>query len=184
MERGSWYSTHWLVGARAPTSKCARERTRMPYVVRSGICRIGGTYLIHIYSIRRFVGSLILLAAGTGPSLGSCHLGSKWRRVGNNEYRTDGTATCELGGAKGGWDVAKSGATSEFCLDPVGKRSRVWTHEVVGLYLERLGWSGSPSERVVSGGASDNARVHRAAAAQAKVWSFHKCMMCLCSKFF
>ena len=68
MEPRTWREaagTHWLVGARAPTSKCARERTRIPYVVRSGICRIGGTYLIHIYSVRRFVGSLILHATGT-----------------------------------------------------------------------------------------------------------------------
>ena len=47
--------------------------------------------------------------------------------------------------------------TSRFCLNAVGKRWRVWTREIIVLYLERLGWSGSPSRRVVSGSASDNA---------------------------
>jgi hypothetical protein len=34
--------------------------------------------------------------------------------------------------------------------------SRVWTCKVVEWYLERLGWSGSLCERVVSGSAPDS----------------------------
>jgi len=36
--------------------------------------------------------------------------GFRWRRAEDNEYRRDGTGTCNSGGAsaEGGWDVAKS----------------------------------------------------------------------------
>ena len=125
----------------------------------------------------------------------------RWHRHGDTEYHRDGTGARRSSSAEGGWDAAKTLDNERvFFLNAVGKRWRVWMREVIVLYLERLGRSGSPSGRVVSGSVSDNAggsdcrviqtylccshavplshRVHLAAMAQVEVRSFHQCRIC------
>jgi hypothetical protein len=79
----------------------------------------------------------------SGSNLRSCHLGLGGAGLGRTNI--SGMAPAHVGQAAlkvdGMWRGVRT--TSEFCLDAAGKRWRMWTHEVVELYLEKLGWSGS-----------------------------------------